>query len=140
VRTCPSRNRVEYTRTCCIVTCEIASDTDLEWGYVGYTSRRFNVQRSIIKHWIILEHQPECTTVYRVSKYRRIYSQQIGVCPISHLPTSMASSPIEKRTTMVSAGRLPSSKLLEMSSSRPFVHQACITTPSDPVAIHVRVC
>jgi hypothetical protein len=55
----------------------------------------------------------------------------------------MASSPLEKRTTMVSAGRLPSSKLLETSSSRPFVHQACITyyaVRSGRYDIHVRVC
>ncbi|KAI0285778.1 hypothetical protein BGY98DRAFT_943344 [Russula aff. rugulosa BPL654] len=43
----------------------------------------------------------------------------------------MASSPLEKRTTMVSAGRLPSSKLLEMSSSRPFVHQVDVIFPLD---------
>ncbi|KAF8475163.1 hypothetical protein DFH94DRAFT_114519 [Russula ochroleuca] len=43
----------------------------------------------------------------------------------------MASSPLEKRTTMISAGRLPSSRLHEMSSSRPFVHQVDVVFPFD---------
>ncbi|KAH9995517.1 hypothetical protein BJV77DRAFT_222848 [Russula vinacea] len=41
----------------------------------------------------------------------------------------MASSPLEKRTTMISAGRLPCSRLLEMSSSRPFVTRSTSSSP-----------
>lgn len=36
----------------------------------------------------------------------------------------MAPAQLEKRITMISTGSLPSSKLLELSASRPFVHQA----------------
>ena len=42
----------------------------------------------------------------------------------------MAPSQLEKRTTVISTGRLPSNKLLELGVSRPFVHQAWSTTSS----------
>lgn len=41
----------------------------------------------------------------------------------------MAPSQLEKRTTVISAGRLPSSKLLELGVSRPFVHQVDVVFP-----------
>ncbi|KAH9976007.1 ribonuclease P 40kDa subunit-domain-containing protein [Lactifluus volemus] len=43
----------------------------------------------------------------------------------------MASAQPEKRITMISTGHLPSSKLLELSASRPFVHQVDIIFPFD---------
>ncbi|KAH9995433.1 ribonuclease P 40kDa subunit-domain-containing protein, partial [Russula compacta] len=43
----------------------------------------------------------------------------------------MTSSPLEKRTTMISTGSLPSRRLLELSSSRPFVHQVDVIFPFD---------
>ncbi len=48
----------------------------------------------------------------------------------------MVLSQLEKRLTMISTGRLPSQKLLELGASRPFVHQAWSTT-SSLVATHV---
>ncbi|KAI0255947.1 ribonuclease P 40kDa subunit-domain-containing protein [Lactifluus subvellereus] len=45
----------------------------------------------------------------------------------------MAPAQLEKRITMISTGGLPSSKLLELGASRPFVHQAWTITPVDVV-------
>ncbi|KAI9459025.1 ribonuclease P 40kDa subunit-domain-containing protein [Russula earlei] len=50
----------------------------------------------------------------------------------------MPPSLLEKRISRISTGRLPSSRLLELSS-RPFVHQACCVTLFTMVAIHVDV-
>lgn len=55
-------------------------------------------------------------------------------------PARMTSSPLEKRTSMISTGSLPSRRLLELSSSRPFVHQAWVITPFCLLTIHLRVC
>jgi hypothetical protein len=42
----------------------------------------------------------------------------------------MAPLQLEKRNTVISTGRLPSNRLLELGVSRPFVHQAWSTTSS----------
>ncbi|KAH9169897.1 ribonuclease P 40kDa subunit-domain-containing protein [Lactarius sanguifluus] len=41
----------------------------------------------------------------------------------------MAPSQLEKRATVISTGRLPSNKLLELGVSRPFVHQVDVIFP-----------